>query len=244
MDTPIIVLGLLIVVSFPAGIFFSQWRTRRSDRTERRMPTYWPLDPRRMVNSDERKVWRWLERTFADHQVMVKMPVTRFTLPRPGEDSARLYQLLGGVYCTFTICRDDGQVVGCVDVPGHKGISRVNRQIKLTLLSQCGIAYWVVKAGDFPTAAEIRIEFLGEDAPPLVDRKWSEAVVSQAQQKLRSVVERRRHVRPGGTQDGHPDSGLDADAAGSLYDSGFARNAWQQPNSFVAPLDSRPASLH
>jgi hypothetical protein len=103
-----------------------------------------------MANSEERRVWSWLIRVFFDHHVMIKVPVTRFTLPRAKENSAHWYQLLSGVYCTFTVCGADGQVVGCVDVPGVNGISRGNLQLKLTLLSQCGIAYSVVNPNSLP----------------------------------------------------------------------------------------------
>ena len=57
-----------------------------------------------MANSQERKVWRWLVRVFFDHHVMVKIPVTRFTMPRAKENSEHWYQMLSGVYCTFTVC--------------------------------------------------------------------------------------------------------------------------------------------
>ena len=195
-----------------------------------------------MANSEECKVWRWLVRVFFDHYVMVKVPVTRFTFPHAGQNSAHWYQLLSGVYCTFTICGPDGQVVGCVDVPGRNGISRSNRKLKLTLLSQCGIAYWVVKSNSFPTLAEIRTDFLGETAGMPSEKDKNGVAVTTAHQKLRAAVERQRHKRlnaeavivVGESQDG-PES--------LVPDSGFAPSAWQQANSFIAPLDSRPVNL-
>jgi hypothetical protein len=196
-----------------------------------------------MANSEERKVWRWLVRVFFDHHVMIKAPVTRFTLPRAKENSAHWYQLLSGVYCTFTVCGDDGQVVGCVDVPGVKGLSRGNLQLKLTLLSQCGIAYCVVKPDNLPTLEEIRSEFLGSATMP--NRKEENAAIATAHQRLRAAVGRQRHKRPAADAlmpASGPTSQFGLD---SLPDSGFASGgAWQQPDSFIAPLDSRPAKLH
>jgi hypothetical protein len=216
--------GLLVLVGLFAGILGTRWWTHRAAKARRRIPKHWPLEPRAMANSEERNVWRWLARGFFDHHVMIKVPVTRFTLPRAKENSAHWYQLLSGVYCTFTVCGDDGQVVGCVDVPGVKGLSRGNIQLKLTLLSQCGIAYWVVKPDSLPTLEEIREEFLGSHAA-VPNRKYMEdAAITAARQKLRAAVDRQRLNRQGG-------------------DSLTPTSGWQQPDSFVTPLDSRRSKL-
>ena len=175
-----------------------------------------------MANSEERKVWRWLLRVFSDHHVMIKVPVTRFTLPRAKENSAHWYDLLSGVYCTFTVCRADGQVVGCVDVPGVNRLSRGNMQLKLTLLSQCGIAYWVAKPDSLPTLEELREEFLGSNAA--VPNRMDNAAMVVAHQRLRAAVDRQRHNRHGA-------------------DSLTPTSGWQQPDSFVTPLDSRRGKL-
>jgi hypothetical protein len=236
--------GLIALGGIVAGVLGSMWWARRAARARRRIPKHWPLHPRSMVNSEECRVWRWLIRVFFDHCVMLKVPVTRFTFPRANENSARWYQLLSGVYCTFTICGPDGHVVGCVDVPGRNGISRSNRQLKLTLLSQCGIAYWVVKPSSLPTLQEIRTEFLGERAAMPGATGGSGVAVTTAHQKLRDAVERQRHKRlaagslvsaGGPNSEGSPES--------VLPESDFAPSAWQQANSFVAPLDSRPGKL-
>ena len=158
--------GLLTLVGLVAGILGSRWWARREAKARRRIPRHWPLHPRALANSEERRVWRWLIRVFFDHQVMAKVPVTRFTLPRSKENSAHWYQLLSGVYCTFTVCNAEGQVVGCVDVPGANGLSRGNVQLKTTLLSQCGIAYCVVESKDLPALEEMRADFLGGNAVP------------------------------------------------------------------------------
>lgn len=234
--------ALMSLAGLFAGVLGSRWWAARAAKARRRIPKHWPLDPRTMANSEECKVWRWLIRVFFDHYVMIKVPVTRFTFPRPNENSAHWYHLLSGVYCTFTICGPDGQVVGCVDVPGRNGISRSNRKLKLTLLSQCGIAYWVVKPNSLPTLAEIRTDFLGEPAGMSSGKGRNGVAVITAHQKLRAAVERQRHKRlsadalvlAGGSKD-DPDS--------LVPDSGFAPSAWQQANSFMAPLNSRPATL-
>ena len=240
-----ILVGIATIVGTFAGIAVSLWWARRIAKERRRIPKHWPLDPRRMASSMECVVWNWLNRVFVDHHVMVKIPVTRFTLPTDKENSAHWYQLLSGVYCTFTVCASDGRVVGCVDVPGPSGISRSNRQLKLTLLSQCGIAYLIVKPHALPAFAEIRTEFLGEMALMPGNSRKDEAIITTAQ-KLRTSVHRRRDQRASDfarlEPESHTSSGPGPESL--LSDSDFNSGVWQQANSFIAPLDSRPAQLH
>jgi hypothetical protein len=233
-------------VGILAGTLGSLWWARRAARQRRRIPSYWPLDPRRMASSAESLVWRWLDRAFIDHHVMIKVPVTRFTLPRGQQKSKSAYwhQMLNGVYCTFTVCASDGTVVGCVDVIGPSGISRSNRQLKLTLLSQCGIAYWVVKPNHLPGMAEIRAEFLGVDPQKPDKTVRDEASLALARERLRAVVDRQRHQRligPEPAPPGRPTPG--GGRENLLSDEDFHAGSWQQPNSFIAPLDSRRGKL-
>ena len=240
----LILTGAIAVLGMLAGLFGNVWWTRRAAKARRRIPKHWPLDPRTMANSEECKVWRWLIRVFFDHYVMVKVPVTRFTFPRVSENSVQWYELLSGVYCTFTVCGPDGHVVGCVDVPGRNGISRSNRKLKLTLLSQCGIAYWVVKPNSLPTLADIRTDFLGDAAGMPGKKDRDEVAITTAHQKLRTAIERQRHRRLSASALVSTGETYTEDALESLLaDTGFAPSAWQQPNSFIAPLDSRVGLL-
>jgi hypothetical protein len=238
-------IGIAIILGTFAGILGSQWWARRIAKQRRRIPKHWPLDPRRMANSSECLVWHWLNRVFFDHHIMIKTPVTRFTLPSGKENGEHWYQLLSGVYCTFTVCASDGHVVGCVDVLGPRGISRSNRQLKLTLLSQCGIAYCVVKPDRLPALAEIRTEFLGDRAIVPRNKRRDDAVAATAQ-KLRTAVHRGRDQRASDFARLEPDSGNNSGSGTEslVSDSDFSSGPWQQADSFIAPLDSRPATLH
>jgi hypothetical protein len=239
-----ILVGIATLVGISAGILGNLWWTRRLAKERRRIPRHWPLDPRRMVSSAESRVWRWLSRVFFDHHVMIKVPVTRFTMARSKENTAHWYQLLSGVYCTFAVCGSDGRVVGCVDVAGPKGVSRSNRLLKLTLLSQCGIAYCVVKPEDLPALADIRTEFLGDEALMPGDKGRDDAMIGAAQQKLRAAVDRLRNKRPSDSGRIEPASGTRSRSGPESLpsESGFS-SAWQQADSFVAPLDSRVGKL-
>jgi hypothetical protein len=63
-------------------------------------PKRWPLSARVPANTEERKAWRWLTQSFPDHYVMIKFPVTRFTLPRKRENGMHWHELLSSVYWT------------------------------------------------------------------------------------------------------------------------------------------------
>jgi hypothetical protein len=220
----------------------------RAARMHRRIPRRWPLDARALANTEERKVWRWLSEAFPDHHVMLKTPVTRFTLPRNQEHGTHWYDMLSGVYCTLTVCAADGRVLGCVDVPGSKPASRRNRKLKQTLLPQCGMAYWVVESGMLPTPAAIRKAFLGDANGSTLPPELDETIITAARMKLRASLDSQRQGRPsdvaalsfrtGEALDEEADSESDNDSQFSNFGSGL-----HQGNSFIAPLDSRRADL-
>jgi hypothetical protein len=239
------------LVGMLAGALLCIGWGRRAARMRRRIPQRWPLLARALANTEERKVWRWLSDAFSDHYVMLKTPVTRFTLPRnPNkEHGLHWYQLLSGVYCTLTVCAADGRVLGCVDVPGGKPVSRRNRKLKQTLLPQCGMAYWVIDSSKLPTRAEIRNAFLGDEAASKPSQELDEAIIVAARMKLRASLDSQRQGRPSDVamlsflNDGpsEPDTEFQLDGDG---DSSFRFGAGlHQENSFLMPLDSRSADL-
>lgn len=236
---------LASVAGLVVGFLVCEGRARRVDRERKRIPKHWPLHSRVLANTEECKVWRWLSKVFYDHHIMIKIPVTRFTLPRSKESGVHWYQLLSGVYSTFTICAADGHVVGCVDVLRDNNLSRRNRHLKLTLLSQCGIAYCVVNSDSLPTLAEIRSEFLGETEPMPLVREGDETTITAAIQKLQAAIDRQRHSRYGELNSLIPDVGPTSsfEPESQPPDSEFGSGSWLQPNSFVAPLDSRVGVL-
>ena len=146
------------------GIFLTAWQMRRVERSQLRIPAKWPLVARALLTPGEAEVWQWLRSTFHDHVVMIKTPVLRFTIPMEGErhNSREWLELLKGVYTTFTVCTMDGYVIGCVDVPGTRGLPQSNREIKEALLSDCNISYTVLRGNGLPKVAVMRAAFLGE----------------------------------------------------------------------------------
>lgn len=233
-------IGLALLVCLLLGAFLHSWWARRRAHERRRIPRQWPLSPRVLANSKERQVWRWLSRAFFSHHVMIKLPVTRFTMPRDKRQGQHWYELLKGLYCTFTICRADGHVIGCVDVPGRFGLSEKNERLKRQLLRQCGIAYAVVEADSLPGLSEIRTEFLGEMAAMSMEREHNDAAVSKARGHLREALARQRHTRNSDLAPLTPTPDTGSSALHSDFTS-FPESL--QPDSFVSPLDSREAEL-
>jgi hypothetical protein len=232
-----------------AGALLCKAWVIRTARLRKRIPLRWPLGARVLANTEERKVWRWLSEAFFDHHVMLKTPVTRFTLPRDAntEHATHWHQLLSGVYCTLTVCSADGRVLGCVDVPGSKPMSRRNRKLKQTLLQQCGMAYWVVDSGKLPTRAEIRHAFLGDLPARNHPGDLDETIITAARMRLHASLDGQRQGRRSGagplsSHEGELDDGADS-YLGSDSQYSYFGAALHQGNSFIAPLDSRNAVL-
>lgn len=192
---------------------------------------------RPLVNNREKQVWLWLSKVMFDQQVLVKLPVTRFTTPIASSDAAKWYQLLNGVYCTFTVCNTDGKVIGCVDVPGPRGLSMSNQTLKHTLLAHCGIHYWVVDPDNLPHLIRIRTAFLGEHAARGGASSQLESQFKDVRENLHAIVDRQRNSKSNAANQ------LDhAMANTSGYSESQLATGWEQ-NSFVTPLDSRSGGL-
>lgn len=236
-----IVAGLMLVSGAVGSLAHASYQ-KRKELAKRRIPRKWPLAIRAMANSREKLVWRWLMRAFLDHHVMIKLPVTRFTMPQVKEEGQHWFQILSGVYCTFTVCTPEGNVIGCVDVPGLHGLSLSNQTLKHTLLSQCNIRYWVIDPENLPNATSIRAAFLGEQAvvKEALERVRTEEEFNQTRAALKAALSRQRNSQPSdfarleALLSSEPQSHDD-------YESQLS-TSWRQ-DSFVAPLDSRAAAL-
>ncbi len=213
--------------------FLSAWcwlRLRWAAREKRRIPRHWPMHARTLMNSEELQVWRWLGETFDDHHVMIKLPVTRFTRPNASENGVYWYSLLKDTTCTFSVCSNDGHVIGCVDVPKSSGLSPKARNLKHNLLAQCGISYVVLNPSRLPSPEEIRNEFLGEMAASSRNLKREEVAVAAARVNLQKTLVQQRDRRKNRVANDYRESG------GSSMPTD-----WN--DSFLIQSNSRPAEL-
>jgi len=237
----IIVAGLMLL-SGAVGAYLYAQHLRRKELAKRRIPRKWPLAVRALVNSRERLVWRWLMRVFHDQQVLVKLPVTRFTMPQVKEEGHHWFDILSGVYCTFTVCNIEGTVIGCVDVPGLQGLSLSNQTLKHTLLSQCNIRYWVVDPEHLPNTTALRVAFLGEQAvlKEELERVRTEEEFNQTRANLKAALSRKRNAQS--SDFGRLEALLSQDPHGHDDYESQLTTTWKH-DSFVAPLDSRAGEL-
>ena len=225
--------GCVLGLCGSAGVL---WLRRAPASAPARIPSRWPLSQRLLVNTRERKIWQWLRTAMADHQVMVKLPVTRFTIPaQPAkpQEAEHWYAMLNRVYCSFTVCTPDGRVLGCVDVAARAGMTLSHQQMKHSLLSQCGIPYWVVEPDKLPAGQEIRAAFLGH-TPASDERARLDIEIQDAADSLQATVSRQRS-----------DKGKAAKPAAPVLEAPPVLpdvDHWEQ-NSFIAPMDSRVSDL-
>ena len=253
-------LGLAAGAAF--GVGFYVWRLKRLTNAKMRLPSKWPLTARVLMTNEEYEVFKWLLSIFHDHMVMVKLPVLRFTVPVSKDENGggtRWQELLGGVYCSFTVCTSNGNVVGCVDVPGKRGLNKSNRQLKESLLSDCRIAYTVVRSNKLPEVSAMRAAFLGE--MQLEDQVEAEATRggdSSFHADLDNFTKEKRlaakaaalkvlnnNNSDAGKVIAAPQSaGFNPDGTGAFGSSKSKRFPNQWDDSFIQSDESRPAKLN
>lgn len=155
-----------LALAAASGMVVGAWGFRRwaahAAKKKKRIPHTWALQARPLLTDLEHEVWHWLKTAFFDHHVLVKIPVIRFMAPRTEAVRKQSHELLSGVYCTFTVCAADGTAIGCIDLPGPRGLKASNRDLKQKLFAECGMAYAVVRASNLPSLEAVRAEFLGE----------------------------------------------------------------------------------
>ena len=161
----IVTLEILAAALLGSALGFWIYRSwaRHQLRNEKRIPDRWNLKPRPLFNDVDRTVWLWLRQVFPEHEVLVKVPVVRF-LSGSSEDLKALVQIKD-VYCSFTLCTPDGRVIGCIDVPGPKGLKASRRDHKRKLFEHCGLPYAVLGPQNLPTHEILRAVFLNETLP-------------------------------------------------------------------------------
>jgi hypothetical protein len=265
--TTLLMTGLGLTIGLLLGaLLYALWQRRKAG-VDLRSVGRWPLGPRGLVTTHEHEIWTWLRHTFHEHVVLVKIPVQRFTTPldretikrgRKGKaQSEQLLKLLDGIYTTFTVSTTDGKVLGCVDVPGKRGLSQDDFEVKEALLADCGIAYTVVRGAQLPTSIAMRAAFLGESAVEQVTairrtRSGDSAFTAEVdaftrnkmhaaklaalkelnkdeQQRIQAALDRK--------------AGVGNQSADARKIARQDRLAGEWDNSFSQPADTRPARL-
>lgn len=250
-------LGLLMGALVGAGLY-AGWRHAQAN-AKMRMPDKWPLTSRVLLTNEEYEVFKWLRSTFHDHLVMVKVPVLRFTAPISKDKNgggARWQEMLSGLYCTFTVCTANGNVVGCVDVPGKRGMNKTNRDLKESLLSDCRIAYTVARSAKLPKGSAMRAAFLGELEVDSMQDDVTHAGNSSFHAELDQFTREKRIAAKAAAlkelNDNDalkpipraPSAGFNPDGSGAFGAGVSTRWPGKWEDSFTHPDESRPAKLN
>ena len=105
-----------------------------------RIPAHWPL---RHVPSPTASVnLALLSRAFYDQHVMIKMQVTRSTLPREKDEGAFIGMNSLSSLPHLSPFGKTPRSGAWLPMPGNAGLKWSTRVLKQSLLEQCGIGYW------------------------------------------------------------------------------------------------------
>ena len=216
---PILMLTLALL-ALAIGVFLGlYWAKSRQPKATKplagKIPTRWPLHLRTVVRPNEAIIWRWLRAAFPNQRVLLKLPFSRFTSP-DAEAGREYYELLNGLYASFTITDREGNVLGCIDMGAKQNSS--SERIKENVLNQLGIAYEVLQGTQLPTPAALRAAILNarQDLPG--ESTFEE--LDDARTQLQELLGRQRVRR-------HPENGdFRHSDLGRLTDS-IPPSSWQ-----------------
>lgn len=249
----------LVVGAVVGAVSYAWWRYAQAN-SKMRLPNKWPLTSRVLMTNEEYEVFKWLQLTFHDHLIMVKVPVLRFTMPISKDKNgggARWQELLAGVYATFTVCTTNGNVVGCVDVPARRGLNKSSRDLKEALLSDCRIAYTIARSVKLPKASAMRAAFLGElEVDEEQDNVPTRAGDSSFHAELDSFTKEKRAAAKAAALKALNENdalkpiprtqaaGFNPDGSGAFGSGKSTRPANKWDDSFIQSDESRPAKLN
>ena len=161
----IVTMGLLGLAPFAIALGYFMYRRgqARKQANETQFPDHFELRQRPLFSAVDRSVWIWLKQVFPEYEVLIKVPVVRFLSGTSG-DLETLVQIKD-IYCSFTLCSPSGRVIGCIDVPGVKGLKASRRDFKKNFFEGIGLPYTVLGPHDLPTLESLRKFFLNEEWP-------------------------------------------------------------------------------
>lgn len=131
-------------------------RARAAGAPEVAMPAQWDLQPRPVLSSDERRVFRHLVESLPDHAVLIKLPLVRFCHPTDPKRVQYWFNLLGSTNVHFAVSTFTGRIVAAVDIDGDRLGPLRGQQIKKAVLAACRIRYLRVSPDALPSASDLR----------------------------------------------------------------------------------------
>jgi hypothetical protein len=217
---------------------FWVWADRRARTSPAQLPTHWPVAPRPVFNTDERRLRRRLAEAFPQHLIHTKLQLLRFCQPDNPRELRYWYHLLSPLYVSFAISSENGRVLAAVDIDDNPdGIGSNSRRralkIKRAVFEACRIRYARCPAGQLPTVAELHA-LLPESAPVPTAAAPAPASLSAARAHLAQTVASRRRER--------------ARETGDFQDSFFSTDRRFDPSApsgfdILSPSSTLPGSL-
>lgn len=161
-------LQVFLISSTIVGAFWLIWqiydliRGGRGRAKPKRIPHTWPLNKRAVLNAQERHVYALMKQAFPGHEILVKLPLTRFTQLRDTKEAVFWYELLSPLTVTFTLCDANTQVFAVIDMLNEgRAISSATR-LKQRALEAAQIRYAQLDTGRMPNARQLRDLILSE----------------------------------------------------------------------------------
>ncbi len=133
------------------------WLWKRPRGTRRKLPSEWPLTPRPVFSTDERRVYRLLREALPHHVILCKLPLVRFCQPSEASEVRYWFDLLGGLNVSFAICSSNGRVLAAIDLDTERQHQGRGLQIKQAVLNACRVRYLRCPLDKLPTAAELQL---------------------------------------------------------------------------------------
>lgn len=131
--------------------------SRRGALPDGDLPESWPLQPRPVLNAEERRVFRILQDAFPHHALMAKLPLVRFCQPEEPAEVRQWYRLIGSSSVTFAVCSPSSRVIAAIDLETERTASPRTQRIKQEVLSACGVRYLRCTPERLPSAAELQL---------------------------------------------------------------------------------------
>ena len=133
------------------------WLWKRPRGVRRKLPSEWPLTPRPVFSTDERRVYRLLREALPHHVILCKLPLVRFCQPSEASETRYWFELLGGLNVSFAICSSNGRVLAAIDLDTERQQHGRGLQIKQAVLNACRVRYLRCPLDRLPTAAELQL---------------------------------------------------------------------------------------
>lgn len=131
-------------------------------KRERSMPEAWPLARRPVLNAHERHVFALMKQAFPQHQVLVKLPLTRFTQLRESKNAAFWYELLTPLTVTFTLCDVHTQAFAVIDILNEGRAGSSATRLKRRALNAAQVRYVRIDIAEVPSVRMLRDLVLSE----------------------------------------------------------------------------------